>query len=201
MKKTTVVNNLNALLGITEKVEEVKVRTTGRIVGVAEEEIQSFREAQGLIYYLSAPALFTKRICGHCGFPFMVSRKQVAFCSYSCINRSLEKLGITWSKGNNFEALALDREVYNGNEPLWITHSTLTKLKEMVSNIEDLLSNQENGPTSTVTPPSNPVTFSSPVVTESTPPSSPVSTPTGIGKSSTTKTPSIRSRKKKVFIK
>lgn len=133
MRKITQENKLNALLGLTAKAEEVKVRSTGRIVGVTEEEIQEFREAQGLIYFLQAPALFTPKICPECEERFMVSRQYVKYCSYQCIKTSLVKIGIKWSKGKDLERLAQDPQVFDGNEPLWIRQSVLMKLEEMAS--------------------------------------------------------------------
>ncbi len=144
MKTETKLEKLNRLLGIHEKVEEVKTRTTGKLVGITEEEIQEFREAQGLFYFLAAPKLFTARICGHCGEPFLVSRKNVAFCTYTCIRMSLRKQGIEWSKGKDLELLANDPQVYNGNEPIWIRHTNLTKLKEALSILSTLLDDPES---------------------------------------------------------
>lgn len=130
-------NALNALLGITEKVAEVQTRTTGRIVGVTEAEIQEFREGQGLIYYLLAPELFTPRVCANpdCGEPFLVSRKHVSYCSYSCINTSLNKMGLKFHKGNDLETLAQDPQVYNGNEPIWIRQPSLIKALETLQTL------------------------------------------------------------------
>lgn len=139
-------DKLNALLGITQKAAEVETRSTGRIVGVTEAEIQEFREAQGLVYFLLAPQLFTPRLCANpdCGEPFMVSRKHVSYCSYSCIKISLNKLGLTFSKGNDLEALAQDSQVYNGNEPLWIRQPTLVKAAEMLQTLLEPIK-QEDG--------------------------------------------------------
>lgn len=136
MRKTTQENKLNALLGLTEKAVEVKAKSTGKITGVSEEEIQNFREAQGLIYFLQAPALFTPRTCNYCGEPFLVSRRNVAYCSYQCIKNSLAAVGIKWSKDGDLEALAMDPQVYNGNEPLWVRHSMLEKLRAMASSTQ-----------------------------------------------------------------
>jgi hypothetical protein len=127
MAKQTAEDRLNALLGITSKVQEVKTRSTGKVVGVTETEIQEFREAQGLEYFLQAPALFSAKVCPHCGDSFLVSRKYVSYCSYTCIRKSLEKLGIGWSKGKDLEGLANDSQVYQGNEPIWITRQNLEK--------------------------------------------------------------------------
>lgn len=144
MKKSTVANKLNELLGITTKVEEVKTKSTGKIVGITEEEIQTFREAQGLIYFLQAPSLFTPKICPHCKEGFMVSRKYVSYCSYTCIEKSLEELGITWSRKGNIDSVVKD--IYDGNEPLWIHQSNLKKLHGIVSNL--LSVHSEDGTTS-----------------------------------------------------
>lgn len=130
MKKETTANKLAALLGLTDKVtipEQFKDKTkpskakpTSAEIGISEAEIQDFRAAQGLIYFLQAPELFSMKICKHCGEGFLVSRKYVGFCSYTCIEKSLEEMGIKWRKGHDLEALARDPEVYDGNEPIWI---------------------------------------------------------------------------------
>lgn len=132
MKKETQLDKLNALLGITKQVEEVKIKSTGNTVGISEETIQKWREIQGIIYFLQAPALFSSKTCKNCNTKFLVSRLYVAFCSYDCITESLRKLGITWEKGSNPEALALDPQVYDGNEPIWIQQPTLSRLKEIL---------------------------------------------------------------------
>lgn len=137
MKKETVEAKLNALFGLTKKAEEVKTRSTGKVVGVTEEEIQEFREMQGLIYFLQAPALFEHKICPRCGEHFYVSRKYVSHCSYTCIKIDLQNRGFDWRKGNDLEAIAQDPQVYNGNEPIWIRQESLKKLKEMVSKLPD----------------------------------------------------------------
>ena len=135
MKRETRANKLNELLGITEKVVEVTTKYSGKIIGVSEEEIQEFREIQGVLYFLQAPALFTDKICKHCGEPYLVSRKYVAFCSYTCIQKELAKNGIKWRKGQDLEALANDPQVYDGNEPLWIRKKCLEKLQTILTSI------------------------------------------------------------------
>ena len=139
MKQTTTVNKLAALLGIAEDtaaqskhvVEEAKSKAKVKRgvkqitkhpvdIGVSEDEIQSFRAAQGLHYFLQAPELFSLKTCKHCGASFLVSRKYVAFCSYTCIKASLNEVGIAWNKGDDIESLANDPQVYEGNEPIWV---------------------------------------------------------------------------------
>lgn len=193
-RATTAENKLNALLGLTEKVQEVKTRSTGRIVGVTEKEIQEFREAQGLIYFLQAPALFTPKTCGHCGEAFLVSRKYVAYCSYTCIQKSLEEKGVGWRKGRDLEALAQDPQVYDGNEPLWIrshslkrAHEILTSLLEKDSDTEFVLKS------STVTP----VPEESPTTSKTTLPEPSSSPPTTTTQSNDTTVIKKSSTKKK----
>ena len=139
MKAETVAAKLNALFGdaFVEKVQEVKAKSTGKVVGVSEEDIQGFRQAQGILYFLEAPALFTYKICGHCGADFFVSRKNVKFCSYTCIKLELRKNGFEWRKGNDIEALVMDPQVYNGNEPIWITSHALQSIREMVLSLPE----------------------------------------------------------------
>lgn len=136
MKKETYLTKLNELLGIKQEVvEEIKTRHSGKVVGITEEEIAKFREMQGVLYYLQAPALFTFRVCPHCGERFAVSRKYVQFCSYTCIRNSLREQGLDWTKGDDLESLANDPQVYNGNEPIWISSRVLERLKETLENL------------------------------------------------------------------
>lgn len=122
MKSETYTNKLAALLGLQDKVPaKTKTRNLShREVAVREEEIQFAREAQGIVYFLLAPELFTPKVCKHCKEGFLVSRKQVGYCSYTCIKKSLEEIGIDWSKDGQFEALAQDQQVWDKNEPIWI---------------------------------------------------------------------------------
>lgn len=131
MKTETYANKLAALLGLPDHVAEVhaekpKKNKTSE-VAVDENEVQSFRAAQGIIYFLQAPELFTQKVCKHCGESFLVSRKFVGYCSYTCIRKSLEEVGVQWAKGDDLEALARDPQVYQGNEPIWIKN--IDKLK------------------------------------------------------------------------
>lgn len=174
MKKETAEERLNKLLGIDpELIEREKKRKaaleanrTGKIQGITEEEIQNFREMQGIVYFLQAPALFQSKTCPNCKIPFMVSRLFVAYCSYDCIRESLRHtLGTDWEKGNDLEALAIDPRVYDGNEPIWIRN--LSKLKEILESISyepSESSEKENAPQ---TSESLPIDTSPPVVTSS----------------------------------
>jgi endogenous inhibitor of DNA gyrase (YacG/DUF329 family) len=159
-KPTAAEERLNALLGLTKKAEEVNTRSIGRFYGITEDELQEFREAQGLIYFLQAPALFTPKTCPHCGEHFLVSRQFVAFCSYTCIRKDLEAKGFRWDKGHDIEELVNDPEVYKGNEPLWIRSSTLKQALKVLTNL------LENGPKD--------------LPTQSTMPNSPSSPPTPV---------------------
>lgn len=123
MKKETYAQKLAKLLGLEEVHQEVvkkKTNTYNRAEAISEDRIQSFRAAQGIIYFLQAPRLFSLKKCTHCGEEFLVSRQFVACCSYTCITKGLEEKGIQWSKGEDLEALANDPNVYEGNEPIWI---------------------------------------------------------------------------------
>jgi hypothetical protein len=177
MKKETAAAKFEALFGIKEQVEEVKIKSTGKIIGVTEEEIQKYREAQGLWYFLQAPALFTMKKCKreNCGEIFAVSRKYVAFCSYDCLRLDLKDQGIDWNRSRNYdiELLVQDPDVYDGNEPIWIRESVLKKLEEMVL----LRENPTTSSTPLVTPKSDPEpSLESPRTTEPLPTSSTDST-------------------------
>lgn len=191
MKKETAEAKLAALLGIQHKVEEIKIRSTGKLIGVSENEIQKYREAQGLWYFLQAPALFTMKTCQRreCGEVFAVSRKYVAFCSYDCIRKSLADQGLKWKKGEDLEALAQDPDVYDGNEPIWVRESVLKKLREMdtltstppiTSSTQSPVVKLDPEPTSESSPTMEPLPTSS---TDSTMPSPPTNSPNTTSKS------------------
>lgn len=143
MKKVTYANKLAALLGIDQKVVEKagyvdpkkkKSTSTSGPVGLQENQIQELREMQGLWYFLQAPELFSAKKCPHCGIDFLVSRPFVAFCSYTCIEKDFErKTGILWKKGQDPEALA--KEVYEGNEPIWVRN--LDRIRKVLNTIEE----------------------------------------------------------------
>lgn len=177
MKKETAAAKFEALFGIQQQAEEVKIKSTGKVIGVSEDEIQKYREAQGLWYFLQAPALFTMKKCRreNCGEIFAVSRKYVAFCSYDCLRLDLKDQGIDWNKSRNYdiELLVQDPDVYDGNEPIWIRESVLKKLEEMVS----LRENQTTSSTPSLVEKSAPEpSLESPSPTEPLPTSSTVST-------------------------
>ena len=197
-KPTAAENKLNALLGLTEKVEEVRANTSGSFYGVSEDEIDKFRAAQGLIYFLAAPKLFHPKVCRHCKEPFIVSRQFVACCSYTCIRKDLEERGFKWSKGDDLEALAQYHEVYNGNEPIWVKQPQLSQALEV---LKILLEKENPKDEKLESPPPQPVTQEPPTTstehTSVTPtePSSVASTMTTLSKSSEPGT--TLSRKKK----
>ena len=116
---------------------EDKVAAKNRQFDMVEEaQVQEFRAAQGVIYFLQAPKLFTPKICHHCGASFLVSRNAVGYCSYTCIKNSLAALGIDWDKGRDLEALANDPQVFDGNEPIWIKN--LDNLQEALQVLVNL---------------------------------------------------------------
>ena len=129
MKNETMAAKLAELFGIdpslAEKSHAVKAekkpekpKNTTRNIGVDELETQSFRAGEGLYYFLIAPELFSTVICKNCNEAFLVSRRNVAHCSSTCLRESLRKLGIEWSRYGDWEGIA--RDVYGGNEPLII---------------------------------------------------------------------------------
>lgn len=198
MKQETRLDKLNELLGITEKVKEVKTRVTGQLVGVTEEEIQEFREAQGILYYLQAPGLFTFKVCPHCKEQFAVSRKFVAYCSYTCIRLSLAEQGIEWRKGRDIEALVADPQVYDGNEPLWVSQNTLERLTEVLTKLSESYKNTELASESSTPEPSKSEPISSTTVLSETeqpsqsPPTVTTPSPTGGKKSSKKSTRKVK---------
>jgi hypothetical protein len=149
MKKVTAAERLLEALGMqgkfdTSKYEEdpkkrqkLQKKNKSGLQGITEEEIQTFREAQGVIYFLQAPELFKQNQCKHCEEFFLVSRRDVAYCSYTCIKLSLAELGIEWSRDGKFEELAKDPSVYDGNEPIWIRN--LDRIKKVLNLDQELV--------------------------------------------------------------
>lgn len=131
MKAETAQAKLAKLLGIEKEHEEFKAKKAnlnGDLRGITESEIQSYREVQGLVYFLMAPELYTARVCqrSSCGQPFLVSRKNVAYCSYTCIEKNMEEIwGIKWTYSGDYEDAAV--HLYDKNEPLWIRNMDALK--------------------------------------------------------------------------
>lgn len=125
MKTETYQQKMLEALGLGEQVAKIKVKQEekqGKFIGITEEEIQQIREGQGIVYFLQAPELFSLKTCKHCGSEFLVSRLYVALCSYTCIQKSLEEMGLQWRKGKDLETIIEEiiPEIYEGNEPIWI---------------------------------------------------------------------------------
>lgn len=135
MKRETTAQKLAALLGIEEKVDTSvysdKPKKRKASLGISEDEIQKRREAQGLLYFLQAPELFKYNTCKNCEEPFLVSRPQVAYCSYTCIEHALLKIGIKWNQKGEYERLT--KEAYEGNEPIWIRR--IDFIKELIESV------------------------------------------------------------------
>ena len=143
MKKETMQNKLLDILGLHELKSEPKQAgkpktNNNKFVGISEDEIQEFRARQGLIYFLQAPQLFSAKICKHCGAGFMVSRQFVGYCSYTCIEKSLEEVGITWSRrteeGIDIDQSYIDRN-YDGNEPIWVRD--LDVIEQLINSVKE----------------------------------------------------------------
>jgi hypothetical protein len=126
MKKETYEKKLADLLGLTNLVEEKQAQKAAhnKVVAVPEEDINKAREAQGMLYFLQAPDLFQAKVCPHCGADFLVSRRFVKCCSYTCIAKELENQGIRWSRLKDDDTYEISEEwikqIYEGNEPLWV---------------------------------------------------------------------------------
>ena len=123
MKAETAEQRLAALLGLSDKFQpkDPKKKTTNSPTNIAIEEadLQKQRRIEGVYYFLQAPDLFSTRVCKNCHEPFLVSRRNVAHCSYTCLKSSLLKLGIEWTRDGDYIELAKD--VWDNNEPLIIT--------------------------------------------------------------------------------
>jgi hypothetical protein len=140
MKDETYLKKLNKILGISPEVAEQaaiqrKIQQ-GDTVGIPDEEIEKFRELEGVIYFLQAPELFHSRVCAWCDASFFVSRLNVAHCSYSCLEAHIwEDYGVKWRRRENMELMV--KEVYGGNEPLWVRN--LPRLQKALLKLTEAL--------------------------------------------------------------
>jgi len=150
VKKSTYEKKMAELFGIDtqiiERVEDQRAKQeaqrTGKLQGISEAEVQKFREMQAVIYFFQAPQLFKLKICPRCKQPFLVSRLFVGFCSYDCIREQIrDEMGTNWEKSRDLETLAVDPQVWNGNEPLWIRN--LPRLKEILAELVTLQENDQ----------------------------------------------------------
>lgn len=142
MKDETRLKKLAELLGITQEVEVhvEKKNNRNKVIEIPESEIESFRAAQGVLYFLQAPELFTARLCKwrECQQPFAVSRQFVAYCSYTCLKDSLADIGIDWNRGGLTDAdkiqLTIDT-IWEGQEPLWIREPILSRVRSVLNTL------------------------------------------------------------------
>jgi hypothetical protein len=139
MKKETYAKKLAALLGLEEHLPE-KQAAANQPIAVKEDEIAKAREAQALLYFFQAPELFQAKVCPHCGEGFLVSRRFVKCCSYTCIQKELESIGINWSRTKEDGTYDIDEDyiksIYEGNEPLWINRIDLIRsMVELADNV------------------------------------------------------------------
>ena len=144
MKQETRLSKLAELLGIKTEVEVhvEKANNRNKFIEVPEETIQDFRAAQGIIYFLQAPELFSMKICKwrECQQPFAVSRQFVAYCSYTCIKDSLAEIGIDWNRGSLTDADKIEmmiNGVYEGQEPIWIREPILSRVRSVLNTLPD----------------------------------------------------------------
>lgn len=142
MKKETYLQKMAALFDDVDLPPEIlapeKIGTKANPLDIAikEEEIARFRARQGLVYFLLAPELFFPRTCRKCEAPFLVSRKQVAYCSYNCLQHDIkDNFGIRWERMDNMELTV--KEVWDGNEPLWVNN--LDQIQQLVDDAKALL--------------------------------------------------------------
>lgn len=144
MKEETRLAKLAELLGIKTEVEVhvEKKNNRNKIIEVPESEIDSFRAAQGVLYFLQAPELFTARLCKwrECQQPFAVSRQFVAYCSYTCLKDSLADIGIDWNRDGKTDAEKIEitiNTVWEGQEPIWIREPHLSRIRSVLSSLPD----------------------------------------------------------------
>lgn len=149
MKKETYANKLVELFGLQDKVDTTIYsdkplhKRKKRFAGISEEQIQEYRHPTAFWYFLQAPELFSSRVCKHCEMPFLVSRHQVAFCGYDCVERQImQDYGVKWTRKGNIELMV--KEVFDGNEPLWITN--LDEIERLVQEAKALIPEPEPEP-------------------------------------------------------
>lgn len=141
MKPETIAKKLLETLGLQDVVDTSHFsdkpvsKRSKRFAGIPEEEIQIYREGQALIYFFQAPELFTSKICkrAECQNPFLVSRHQVSYCSYHCIEEEcLRIFGVKWTRKKDMELMV--KEVWEGNEPLIIRN--LERIRAVLDSAE-----------------------------------------------------------------
>lgn len=142
MKKDTRAAKLAELLGIAPVIQQIveKKSNTNKFVEVPEDKIEDFRAAQGLIYFLQAPELFTMKVCKHCKADFAVSRQFVNLCSYTCIKASLAEIGIDWNRNDTSDTEKIEMTIngiWEGQEPLWLKSDMLTRIKTVLNTLPD----------------------------------------------------------------
>lgn len=145
MKQETIANKLAKLLKIEDKVDTTAYsdkpvsKRSKRFAGIPEEEIQTYREGQALILFFQAPELYTPKICKHCGTSFLVSRHQVSYCSYDCVERECLKItGVKWTRKKDMELMV--KEVWEGNEPLIIRN--IDRIRKVLDEAETEITRQ-----------------------------------------------------------
>lgn len=142
MKKETAASKLAALLGLNPNDEAVIEATTTKeqkakkkkdaLRGVTLDELDTFRSANAVLLFLQAPELYTARTCKHCKGDFLVSRKFVGYCSYTCLKKELEAIGIDWDTKKPLDE-AYVRRVWEHNEPLVIPPAAIKVLQELAN--------------------------------------------------------------------
>lgn len=140
MRKETYLAKMAALLDLDIPEEAIKPKEPDKRnpheTAVEEAEIARFRAKQGVVYFLLAPKLFHPRTCRKCEAPFLVSRKQVAYCSYECLQHDIrDNFGIRWERLDDMELTA--KEVWEGNEPLWVNN--LDQIQEVIDSAKALV--------------------------------------------------------------
>jgi hypothetical protein len=129
---------LAELLGLEVPKAQVKIPKK-QIMAIEELDTQKIREAEGVAFFLKAPELFVARECVWCGTEFLVSRRNIAYCSWEHLQKGLNREGIRWDKDKGFEAIVHD--YFEDNEPIWIRR--LDQIREILNDFEPMLRKYE----------------------------------------------------------
>ena len=113
MKADKIEERLAKLLGLEDKLEELKPREA-----TAEEKTAS-HEAEAVISFLRDPDRFKIKTCGQCENTFAVDYPSVGFCSDRCRKVHLHELGIEWDPSKS------PYERWQGRVPLTVPPQAL----------------------------------------------------------------------------
>lgn len=138
--------------------DEIKKKRLAELLGMelpveapklSKEQIKSAqdisREAEAVLFYIFDSRKFIQRECTNCGYTFAVNRGNVGYCSDTCREHALAKIGISWDHNKDQD------ERWDFREPLEVPPQVLKHLEPYVQpetpeNQEEILTPTEGQP-------------------------------------------------------